>query len=176
MRQRLGQLWQTRFALSDPTETLQQRIAGMLRRAVLGAPFRSMPAAIDAGAGVELGWRAPPPLPTNGCRSKAPSTARAARLFVTATFAQKRPEFHEATSFRCCHHRTGPAIFVRSTCRIARSATRRTGIAIAYPFVYGQIDARLFPLADWRGVRRARPNRKSVRPGRWIRATRMIAI
>ena len=35
MRQRLGQLWQTRFALSDPTETLQQRIAGMLRRAVL---------------------------------------------------------------------------------------------------------------------------------------------
>ena len=35
MRQRLGQLWQTRFAQSDATETLQQRIAGMLRRSVL---------------------------------------------------------------------------------------------------------------------------------------------
>ena len=57
----------------------------------------------------------------------------------------------------------------RLTCRIA--GTQSAGLVpLSLPFVYGQIDARLFPLADWREMRRTRDQtgkRRDLDGGSW---------
>ena len=72
------------------------------------------------------------------------SRERRAAFFVTAVFAQKRPEFHESDQLCCCHHRIGPAT---SALDVPYRPVRnpQDWYRYRYPFVYGQIDARLVP-------------------------------
>lgn len=153
MRQRLGQLWQTRFAQSDPTETLQQRIAGMLRRAVLerAVPLDApLPSTRELAAGLAVA-RATVALAYERLQIEGVIESRERRgFFVTSAFARKRAGFHESDQLSLLpppdwgrHFRPLPVPYrpVRNPADWYR---------YRYPFVYGQIDPRLFPLADWR--------------------------
>ncbi len=153
MRQRLGQLWQTRFALSDPTETLQQRIAGMLRRAVLerAIPLDApLPSTRELAA--ELGVaRATVAIAYERLQIEGAIESRERRgFFVTAAFAQKRPEFHESDQLSLLPPPDWARHFRALDVPYRPVRNPQDWYRYRYPFVYGQIDARLFPLADWR--------------------------
>jgi len=153
MRQRLGQLWQTRFALSDPTETLQQRIAGMLRRAVLerAIPLDApLPSTRELAS--ELGVaRATVAIAYERLQIEGAIESRERRgFFVTATFAQKRPEFHESDQLSLLPPPDWARHFRSLDVPYCPVRNPQDWYRYRYPFVYGQIDARLFPLADWR--------------------------
>ena len=153
MRQRLGQLWQTRFAQSDSTETLQQRIAGMLRRAVLerAVPLDApLPSTRELAA--ELGVaRATVALAYERLQIEGAIESRERRgFFVTASFAQHRAEFHESDQLSLLPPPDWTRHF-RSLDVAYRPVKNPTDwYRYRYPFVYGQIDPKLFPLADWR--------------------------
>ncbi|MBC7708827.1 MAG: PLP-dependent aminotransferase family protein [Rhizobacter sp.] len=153
MRQRLGQLWQTRFAQSDPTETLQQRIAGMLRRAVLE---RAMP--LDAPLpstrelAAELGVaRATVALAYERLQIEGAIESRERRgFFVTTTFAAHRADFCESDQLSLLPPPDWSRHFRELDVGYRPVKNPVDWYRYRYPFVYGQIDPKLFPLADWR--------------------------
>jgi len=153
MRQRLGQLWQTRFAQSDPTDTLQQRIASMLRRAVLerAIPLDS-PLPSTRELATELGVaRATVALAYERLQIEGAIESRERRgFFVTAAFAAQRADFHESDQLSLLPPPDWGRHF--RAIDIAYRPVRNPvdWYRYRYPFVYGQIDPKLFPLADWR--------------------------
>jgi len=153
MRQRLGQLWQTRFAQSDSTETLQQRIAGMLRRAVLerAIPLDSpLPSTRELAA--ELGVaRATVALAYERLQIEGAIESRERRgFFVTATFAAHRAEFHESDQLSLLPPPDWSRHFRALDVPYLPVKNPVDWYRYRYPFVYGQIDPKLFPLGDWR--------------------------
>ncbi|MBL8309462.1 MAG: PLP-dependent aminotransferase family protein [Burkholderiales bacterium] len=153
MRQRLGQLWQTRFAKSDPTETLQQRIAGMLRRAVLerAVPLDApLPSTRELAAELVVA-RATVALAYERLQIEGVIESRERRgFFVTAAFAEKRAEFHESDQLSLLPPPDWGRHFRALDVPYRPVRNPQDWYRYRYPFVYGQIDARLFPLADWR--------------------------
>ena len=153
MRQRLGQLWQTRFAQSDSTETLQQRIKGMLRRAVLerAVPLDSpLPSTRELAA--ELGVaRATVALAYERLQIEGAIESRERRgFFVTAAFAQQRAVFHESDQLSLLPPPDWARHFRALDVAYQPVKNPADWYRYRYPFVYGQIDPKLFPLADWR--------------------------
>ena len=153
MRQRLGQLWQTRFAQSDPTETLQQRIGGMLRRAVLerAIPLDApLPSTRELAA--ELGVaRATVALAYERLQIEGAIESRERRgFFVTAAFAVQRAEFHESDQLSLLPPPDWSRHFRELDVGYRPVKNPVDWYRYRYPFVYGQIDPKLFPLADWR--------------------------
>ncbi len=153
MRQRLGQLWQTRFAQSDSTETLQQRIAGMLRRAVLerAVPLDApLPSTRELAA--ELGVaRATVALAYERLQIEGAIESRERRgFFVTASFANQRAEFHESDQLSLLPPPDWARHFRSLDVAYQPVKNPTDWYRYRYPFVYGQIDPKLFPLADWR--------------------------
>jgi len=153
MRQRLGQLWQTRFAQSDPTDTLQQRIAGMLRRAVLerAIPLDSpLPSTRELAA--ELGVaRATVALAYERLQIEGAIESRERRgFFVTGSFAAHRAEFHESDQLSLLPPPDWSRHFSSLDVPYQPVKNPVDWYRYRYPFVYGQIDPKLFPLADWR--------------------------
>ena len=153
MRQRLGQLWQTRFAQSDATETLQQRIAGMLRRSVLerAIPLDApLPSTRELAA--ELGVaRATVALAYERLQIEGAIESRERRgFFVSAAFAQQRADFHESDQLSLLPPPDWSRHFRALDVEYAPVKNPSDWYRYRYPFVYGQIDPKLFPLADWR--------------------------
>ncbi len=153
MRQRLGQLWQTRFAQSDATETLQQRIAGMLRRAVLerAIPLDApLPSTRELAA--ELGVaRATVALAYERLQIEGAIESRERRgFFVSAAFAQQRADFHESDQLSLLPPPDWARHFRSLDVAYQPVKNPSDWYRYRYPFVYGQIDPKLFPLADWR--------------------------
>ena len=153
MRQRLGQLWQTRFAQSDPTETLQQRIAGMLRRAVLerAIPLDApLPSTRELAA--ELGVaRATVALAYERLQIEGAIESRERRgFFVTTSFAAHRAEFLESDQLSLLPPPDWSRHFRELDVGYRPVKNPVDWYRYRYPFVYGQIDPKLFPLADWR--------------------------
>jgi GntR family transcriptional regulator/MocR family aminotransferase len=153
MRQRLGQLWQTRFAQSDPTETLQQRIAGMLRRAVLerAIPLDSpLPSTRELAA--ELGVaRATVALAYERLQIEGAIESRERRgFFVTTAFSAHRADFHESDQLSLLPPPDWSRHFRSLDVPYRPVKNPVDWYRYRYPFVYGQIDPKLFPLADWR--------------------------
>ena len=153
MRQRLGQLWQTRFAQSDSTETLQQRIAGMLRRAVLerAVPLDA-PLPSTRELATELGVaRATVALAYERLQIEGAIESRERRgFFVTAAFSQQRAEFHESDQLSLLPPPDWARHFRSLDVAYQPVKNPTDWYRYRYPFVYGQIDPKLFPLADWR--------------------------
>jgi GntR family transcriptional regulator / MocR family aminotransferase len=153
MRQRLGQLWQTRFAQSDSNETLQQRIAGMLRRAVLerAIPIDApLPSTRELAA--ELGVaRATVALAYERLQIEGAIESRERRgFFVTAAFATHRADFHESDQLSLLPPPDWSRHFRELDVGYRPVKNPVDWYRYRYPFVYGQIDPKLFPLADWR--------------------------
>ncbi|MEQ1597362.1 MAG: PLP-dependent aminotransferase family protein [Casimicrobium sp.] len=153
MRQRLGQLWQTRFAQSDATETLQQRIAGMLRLSVLerAIPLDApLPSTRELAA--ELGVaRATVALAYERLQIEGAIESRERRgFFVSAAFAQQRADFHESDQLSLLPPPDWSRHFRALDVEYAPVKNPSDWYRYRYPFVYGQIDPKLFPLADWR--------------------------
>ena len=153
MRQRLGQLWQTRFAQSDPTEMLQQRIAGMLRRAVLerAIPLDApLPSTRELAAELSVA-RATVALAYERLQIEGAIESRERRgFFVTATFAAQRAEFHESDQLSLLPPPDWSRHFRALDVGYRPVKNPPDWYRYRYPFVYGQIDPKLFPLADWR--------------------------
>ncbi len=153
MRQRLGQLWQTRFAQSDASETLQQRIAGMLRRSVLerAIPLDApLPSTRELAA--ELGVaRATVALAYERLQIEGAIESRERRgFFVSVAFAQQRADFHESDQLSLLPPPDWARHFRSLEVAYAPVKNPSDWYRYRYPFVYGQIDPKLFPLADWR--------------------------
>jgi len=153
MRQRLGQLWQTRFAQSDATETLQQRIAGMLRRSVLerAIPLDApLPSTRELAA--ELGVaRATVALAYERLQIEGAIESRERRgFFVSSAFAQQRADFHESDQLSLLPPPDWSRHFRSLDVEYVPVKNPSDWYRYRYPFVYGQIDPKLFPLSDWR--------------------------
>jgi GntR family transcriptional regulator / MocR family aminotransferase len=153
MRQRLGQLWQTRFAQSEPSETLQQRIAGMLRRAVLerAIPLDApLPSTRELAAELSVA-RATVALAYERLQIEGAIESRERRgFFVTAAFAAQRAEFHESDQLSLLPPPDWSRHFRALDVGYRPVKNPPDWYRYRYPFVYGQIDPKLFPLADWR--------------------------
>ena len=146
-------MWQTRFAQSDSTETLQQRIAGMLRRAVLerAIPLDApLPSTRELAA--ELGVaRATVALAYERLQIEGAIESRERRgFFVTTTFAAQRADFHESDQLSLLPPPDWSRHFRELDVGYRPVKNPVDWYRYRYPFVYGQIDPKLFPLADWR--------------------------
>ena len=146
-------MWQTRFAQSNSTETLQQRIAGMLRRAVLerAIPLDApLPSTRELAA--ELGVaRATVALAYERLQIEGAIESRERRgFFVTTTFAAQRADFHESDQLSLLPPPDWSRHFREIDVGYRPVKNPVDWHRYRYPFVYGQIDPKLFPLADWR--------------------------
>ncbi|MCC7069273.1 MAG: PLP-dependent aminotransferase family protein [Burkholderiales bacterium] len=153
MRQRLSQLWHTRFARSDPREGLQHRIADMLRRAVLerAVPLEAPLPSTRELAGELRVARATVALAYERLEREGVIAARERRgYFVTPEFARRHSEFHESDQLSLLPAPDWSRHFRLADVRYQPVRNPADWWRYRYPFVYGQIDPRLFPLTDWR--------------------------